>query len=80
MKRDLWFIALAGLTVQAFWMLRLEHPTYFDAYYYTINAQRLAAGHDFTEMVIWHYLDDPAGLNHPARANGFRLYKLFLPK
>jgi hypothetical protein len=66
MKRDLWWIALVGMAVQAFWMLRLEHPTYFDAYYYTINAQRLAAGHGFTEMVIWHYLDDPAGLPRPS--------------
>ena len=66
MKRDLWWIAIVGLLVQAFWMLRLEHPTYFDAYYYTINAQRLAAGYGFTEMVIWHYLDDPVGLPQPS--------------
>jgi hypothetical protein len=65
-KRDLCWIAAVGLLVQAFWMLRLDHPTYFDAYYYTINAQRLAAGYGFTEMIIWHYLGDPVGLPHPA--------------
>ena len=66
MKRDLLWIALIGLLVQAFWMLRLDHPTYFDAYYYTLNAQRLAVGQGFTEMIIWHYLDDPAGLPRPS--------------
>jgi hypothetical protein len=66
MKRDLWWLAAVGLLVQAFWMLRLDHPTYFDAYYYTINAQRLAAGQGFTEMIIWHYLDDPAALPRPS--------------
>jgi hypothetical protein len=65
-KSDWWWIAMFGLTFQAFWMLRLEHPSYFDAYYYTTNAQRLAAGQGFTEEIIWQYLDDPAGLPHPS--------------
>lgn len=65
-RRDLALMALWALAFQALWMLRLEHPSYFDAYYYTTNAQRLAAGHGFTEEIIWQYLDDPDGLPHPS--------------
>jgi hypothetical protein len=66
LRRELLLLALLGLAFQAFWMLRLDHPSYFDAYYYTTNAQRLAAGAGFTEEIIWQYLDDPAGLPHPS--------------
>ena len=65
-RRDLLWIALLGLCVQAFWAWRLQHPSYFDAYYYTTNAQRLAEGHGFTEEIIWQYLDDPQGLPTPS--------------
>lgn len=65
-RSDLLLLAVWGLAFQAFWMLRLEHPSYFDAYYYTTNAQRLAGGYGFSEEIIWHYLDDPAGLPHPS--------------
>ena len=57
---------MLGLAVQAFWALRLEHPAYFDAYYYTTNAQRLAAGQGFSEEIIWQYLDEPQGLPAPS--------------
>lgn len=66
LRRDLAILALWGLAFQAFWMLRLDHPSYFDAYYYTTNAQRLAAGQGFSEEIIWQYLDDPAGLPNPS--------------
>lgn len=66
LRRDLLLILLFSLAFQAFWGLRLAHPSYFDAYYYTTNAQRLAAGQGFTEEIIWQYLDDPAGLPHPS--------------
>ncbi|MEZ4646314.1 MAG: hypothetical protein R3E31_26920 [Chloroflexota bacterium] len=46
--RDFLWIALLGLAVQGFWALRLQHPSYFDAYYYTDNAQRLADGDGLT--------------------------------
>lgn len=65
-RRDLLLLALWGLVFQAFWMARLEHPSYFDAYYYTTNAQRLAGGYGFSEEIIWQYLDNPAGLPHPS--------------
>ena len=64
--RDLLWISAAALAIQAFWALRLAHPSYFDAYYYTTNGQRLAGGYGFTEEIIWQYLDDPAGLPIPS--------------
>lgn len=64
--REWWWIILLGLIVQAFWALRLQHPAYFDAYYYTTNAQRLAEGYGFTEEIIWQYLDEPQGLPTPS--------------
>jgi NADH:ubiquinone oxidoreductase subunit 6 (subunit J) len=64
--REWWWLALLGLAVQAFWAWRVEHPTYFDAYYYTTNAQRLAAGQGFTQEIIWQYLDQPQGLPAPS--------------
>lgn len=66
LRRELLLILLFSLAFQAFWGLRLAHPSYFDAYYYTTNAQRLAAGQGFTEEIIWQYLDDPAGLPNPS--------------
>lgn len=65
-RYDLLWIALIGLTIQAFWAWRIQHPTYFDAYYYTNNAQRLAHGYGFTEMIIWQYLDNPTSLPTPS--------------
>ena len=66
MRRDLFWIILFSLAFQAFWGLRLAHPNYFDAYYYTTNAHRLAAGEGFTQEIIWQYLGDPAGLPAPS--------------
>ena len=43
-RRDLVWITLIALIVQAFWALRMTHPTYFDAFYYTTNAQRISRG------------------------------------
>ena len=65
-RHELLWLAVVGLLVQAFWAVRLEHPSYFDAYYYTGNAYRLATGEGFAEEIIWHYLDDPAGLPSPS--------------
>lgn len=67
-RTDLFLIALLGLMVQAFWGLRLSHPSYMDAYYYATNGRRLAEGHGFTEMVIWQFLDEPEGLPTPSHA------------
>ena len=64
--RDLLWLTAVVLLIQAFWASRLTHPSYFDAYYYTTNGQRLADGYGFTEEIIWQYLDDPAGLPTPS--------------
>lgn len=65
-RRDLLWITLLALAVQSFWALRMSHPTYFDAFYYTTNAQRLAEGYGFTEQIIWQYLDGPESLPTPS--------------
>ena len=41
-------------------------PGYMDAEYYLANGMRLAAGQGWSEPFLWNYLDDPAGLPHPA--------------
>ena len=67
MKRKDWlWLGLAGLLFQGLWLLLLPEPAYMDAYYYTSNGQRLAEGHGWTELVIWQYLDDPAGVPTPS--------------
>ncbi len=40
-------------------------PGYMDADYYTVNGLRIANG-DVGEPFLWHYLDDPQGIPHPA--------------
>jgi hypothetical protein len=56
----------AGLLVQAIWLVRLEQPSYMDAYYYSTNGIRLAGGHGFSEMIVWQFLDNPDGLPIPS--------------
>lgn len=67
-RTDWLWLALLGLLFQAIWAVQMPTPTYMDAYYYTTNGQRLAAGEGFTELVIWQYLDDPAGLPTPSHS------------
>jgi len=43
-----------------------DTPGYMDADYYFYGGLRLADGHGFTEMILWNYLDDPAGIPHPS--------------
>jgi hypothetical protein len=43
-------------------------PGYMDAEYYYAGGLRLAGGHGFTELFLWNYLDNPAGLPHPSHA------------
>ncbi|MCD4673156.1 MAG: hypothetical protein K8R77_10875 [Anaerolineaceae bacterium] len=43
-------------------------PGYTDAEYYFSGGVRLFQGEGFTEMILWNYLDDPAGLPHPSHA------------
>ena len=65
-KTDLLWITLIAFLVQAFWAARLQHPTYFDAYYYTTNGRQLASGEGWQEWIIWQYLDQPEGFPTPS--------------
>ncbi len=65
-RRDWLWLALLGLLVHGLWGLRLDYPTYFDAYFYTINARRLADGAGLTTEVIWQFLDGLTTLPAPA--------------
>ncbi len=44
----------------------LPVPGYMDAEYYFANGTQLAKGQGFSEPFLWNYLDDPAGIPHPA--------------
>lgn len=43
-------------------------PGYMDAEYYFAGGLRLANGEGFSELFLWNYLDDPAGLPHPSHS------------
>jgi hypothetical protein len=59
----LFIIGLAVILAEA---MPLPVPGYMDAEYYFAGGSQLAAGKGFTEPFLWNYLDDPAGLPHPA--------------
>lgn len=65
-RLDWMWIVLIGLILQGLLAARLQRPSYMDAYYYATNGQRLADGFGFTEMIIWQFLDNPAGLPAPS--------------
>ncbi|MGD2049437.1 MAG: hypothetical protein PVH03_08080, partial [Chloroflexota bacterium] len=65
-KIDWFLVAIIGLLVQTFWASQLNQPSYMDAFYYATNGQRLAGGYGFNELVIWQFLDDPAGFPTPS--------------
>ena len=65
-KRDWLPIIAIGLIIQLFWAWRLIHPSYMDAYYYTINGARLADGFGFTVPVVWQFLDGIQELPAPS--------------
>lgn len=60
---------LLGLVVYSFPTFFQKSPGYMDAEYYYSVALQLKEGSGFNEMIIWNYLDDPAGLPHPS--NGY---------
>ncbi len=59
----LFLIALAVILIIARF---LPVPGYMDAEYYFANGTQLASGQGFYEPFLWNYLDDPAGIPHPA--------------
>jgi hypothetical protein len=65
-KRDFLVLFILGL-IGALGSAYLQtSPGYMDAYYYFYGGASLAQGEGFTEMFLWNYLDDPAGLPHAA--------------
>jgi 4-amino-4-deoxy-L-arabinose transferase-like glycosyltransferase len=56
-------LGLAAALLTAWWQ---RAPGYMDADYYTMMAGRIGAQGTWSEPVLWNYLDDPAGLPHPA--------------
>ncbi len=63
-------LLLAGLGLAVALLVAAFQPApgYMDADYYYAGGRDLATGHGFTEMVLWNYLDNPAGLPHPSNA------------
>jgi hypothetical protein len=59
---------LSGLLIFGILALFQGVPGYMDAEYYYLGGENLASGKGFWEMVIWNYLDDPAGLPNPSHA------------
>ncbi|MBI3158850.1 MAG: hypothetical protein HYZ26_04555 [Chloroflexi bacterium] len=62
----LWLTVIAALAVNLAVAAFQPSPGYMDAAYYHSGGLRLAGGEGFTEMFLWNYLDDPAGLPHPS--------------
>jgi hypothetical protein len=65
-RADWKWVLVLGLLVQLGWALRLEHPTYMDAYYYATSGHELAAGNGFTTQIVWQYLDGQRSLPAPS--------------
>jgi hypothetical protein len=67
-RNHLLVLFLLGLLVASV-VAWLQHwPGYIDADYYMAGGLRLVQGFGFNEIVIWNYLDDPAGLPHPSHS------------
>ncbi|MBN1955647.1 MAG: hypothetical protein JW900_11435 [Anaerolineae bacterium] len=65
-KRDLVLLLVISLAVRLAMALSITRPGYMDPAYYAAGAVRIAQSGEMSEPYIWHYLDDPAGLPHPA--------------
>lgn len=65
-KRDIILILLASLVCRAATALPFRSPGYMDAFYYYVNAERIAVGHGLTEPFIWNYLAPSPQLPAPA--------------
>jgi hypothetical protein len=66
--KDYAILAVVGFLIALCVAVFESAPGYMDADYYYASALRLTQGHGFSEMVLWNYLDDPAGLPHPSHA------------
>jgi hypothetical protein len=65
-RRDLWGLFCISLTVRLATAAFISRPGYMDVAYYAAGAVRIARGGGLSESFLWNYLDDPAGLPHPA--------------
>jgi hypothetical protein len=65
-KRVYLLLFVIGLVVAWGGSLLQSNPGYMDAYYYFYGGRQLVEGQGFQEMLLWNYLDDPAGLPHPS--------------
>ncbi|MGQ9516404.1 MAG: ArnT family glycosyltransferase [Anaerolineae bacterium] len=65
-KRDIILILLASLVCRAVTAIPFRSPGYMDAFYYYVNAERIAAGQGLTEPFIWNYLAPSLQLPAPA--------------
>jgi hypothetical protein len=59
----IFLIALAVLLAES---AVVAVPGYMDAEYYYTGGIQLSSGQGFQEPFLWNYLDDPAGIPHPA--------------
>jgi hypothetical protein len=67
-RSDLLALFFIGLLVAGFVASLQNSPGYMDADYYMAGGLRLVQGHGFSEIILWNYLDDPAGLPHPSHS------------
>ncbi|MDY7080307.1 MAG: glycosyltransferase family 39 protein [Chloroflexota bacterium] len=65
-RRDLLRLFLLSLGIRLAVAALIQRPGYMDAAYYAAGAVRLAQGGGLCEQFLWNYLDDPAGIPHPA--------------
>jgi hypothetical protein len=67
-RSNLLILYLLGLLVAVVVAFLQNSPGYMDADYYMAGGLRLVQGHGFSEIILWNYLDDPAGLPHPSHS------------
>ncbi len=65
-RRDLLLLFALSLAVRLLTAALITRPGYMDTAYYAAGAVRLGRDAAWSEPFLWHYLDDPAGLPHPA--------------
>jgi len=72
-RRDFLVLFLVALAVGLVLMALERVPGYMDADYYYSGGLQLAHGHGFNDMLIWNFLDQPAGLPHPSNSYWYPL-------
>ena len=65
-KRSYLILFFFGLLMATGAAYLQTNPGYMDAYYYFNGGKQIAFGNGWSEMFLWNYLDNPAGLPHPA--------------